>query len=180
MLRFASGLEFRANHAASSWSTTVLGMPHTIPTDGFVGAEPSGLFAMSAINPASGVRVDYAFAPGEAEMIDRRGAAQSYRGFPGNLLPLPALPVVSPLVVEARANRVTIVSFTTDTNAPLAAVLVEELGTSNVTLEFTRPGPAGKSHRAWLTNLRAGSGYRVTPAAMNAFGLVGVGASTVL
>lgn len=307
VLRFASGLEFKANHAASNWSTTVLGMPHIIPTDGFVGAEPSGLFAMSAINPTSGVRVDYAFAPGEAEMIDRRGAAQSYRGFPGSLLPLPpgvlppgtdetqlvvvrdqrnnqavygsgfatgrqplgpapglvslrvvaddtttlslgrlrlgvralatdsaggerdvtglvqwstlnpailevgrqgaitargvgsttvraviaalsaslplqvtALPVVSPLVVEARANRVTIVAFTSDTNAPLAAVLVEELGTSNVTLEFTRPDPAGKFHRAWLTNLRAGASYRLTPAALNAFGLVGVGASVVL
>ncbi len=304
VLRFASGLEFKANHSSTSWVTTVLGVTHTLPTDGFVGAAPSGLLALSAINPTSGARVDYAFAPGEVEMIDRRGVAQSFRGFPGSLLPVPpgllppgtdetqlvviadrrgnqavyangfstgrqslgpapvlvalrveaddtttlslgrlrlglralatdsaggvrdvsglvtwsvqgppvvdvgrqgalvarahgstlvradlaspalsatlpvqvdAYPQVGPLGVEARTSRLTMVSFATDTSASIAAVIVEEIGTANAFLVFASPDPVAKQHRAFLTTLRAGVAYRLTPAALNAFGLVGVG-----
>ncbi|MBM4247663.1 MAG: hypothetical protein FJ148_28400 [Deltaproteobacteria bacterium] len=89
VLRFQSGLEFRANHAPANWVTTVLGTTYTIPTNGYVGAEPDGLLSLSAINPASGARVDYAFSPGHSEVIDRRGVPQSFAGFPGALLPVP-------------------------------------------------------------------------------------------
>lgn len=90
VLRFANGLEFKANHSAANWSTSVLGQSYTIPPNGFVAATPGGLLALSAINPASGVRVDYAFEPGHSEVIDQRGTPQSFNGFPGTLLPVPS------------------------------------------------------------------------------------------
>ena len=89
VLRTDAGLELKLNHSASNWTTTVRGTSWTIPTDGFVGEGSGGLLALSAINPASGQRVDYAFDPGVSETIDRRGVAQSLRGFPGSLLPIP-------------------------------------------------------------------------------------------
>lgn len=312
VLRFANGLEFKANHSTTTWATTVLGRTYTIPTDGFVGARADGLLALSAINPSSGVRVDYALDPGVVEMIDRRGAAQTYAGFPSSLLPLPpgvlppgtderdlfvardlrrnqavyasgfatgrsalgpppvlvglrvvtddsmprpttmslgrlrlgvravavdssggerdvtgvvrwsvddptvatvgrqgalaargpgtttvradlasaslsaslpvdvtVLPAVDELTVEADTARVLMASFTTDTAAALSAVLVEELPSGPVTLAFARSGPVRKHHRVLLTSLRAGVGYRLTPAALNGFGLVGLGPPTL-
>jgi hypothetical protein len=89
VLRFADGLEFKANHSPGVWSTTVLGRAVDIPTDGFAALSPSGLVAVSVVNPQGGARVDYALVPGHYEMIDRRGFDQSYRGFPGVLLPVP-------------------------------------------------------------------------------------------
>lgn len=112
-LRFANGLVFKANHSATDWTTRVLGLLYVIPPNGFVAADPAGLLAMSAINPASGRRVDYAFNPGHSEVIDRRGFAQSVNGFPGALLPVPAsLPVLAAandtqmvIVRDLRENR---------------------------------------------------------------------------
>jgi hypothetical protein len=90
VLRFANGLEFKANHSSGNWSTTVLGQAYDIPPDGFAAAMPNGLLALSVIDTLTNWRVDYAFNPGHSEMIDRRGQSQSYNGFPGALLPVPA------------------------------------------------------------------------------------------
>ncbi|MCB9868604.1 MAG: hypothetical protein H6836_06615 [Planctomycetes bacterium] len=90
VLRCADGTEFKANHAAGNWTTTVRGRPVTLPPDGFAGSSPNGRWALSAINPANGQRVDYAFEPGVMEMIDRRGVDQQLLGFPGALLPVPS------------------------------------------------------------------------------------------
>jgi hypothetical protein len=89
-LRFQNGLEFKANHSATSWTTSVLGQTWVIPTNGFVAAAPDGLIAFTAINPASGALCDYAFNPGHSQVIDQRGVVQDVNGFPGALLPVPA------------------------------------------------------------------------------------------
>lgn len=93
-LRFANGLEFKANHSPDPWMTTVLDPPtptYTIPSNGFLAAGPDGLLAFSAINPVGGQRVDYAYEPGHSEMIDLRGhPGQSVGDFPGALWPGPA------------------------------------------------------------------------------------------
>jgi len=113
VLRCQNGVEFKANHSSTTWSTTVLGVPWNIPIDGFVGAAPGGLLAFSAINPTSNRRVDYAFEPGVVEVIDRRGVNQGYNNFPGSYLPVPPglfNPPVSDLdmviVHDLRANRI--------------------------------------------------------------------------
>jgi hypothetical protein len=307
VLRFANGLEFKANHSATTWPTTVLGIAYTLPTDGFAGASPSGLLALSAINPASGQRVDYALDPGVVEMIDRRGIAQSFNGFPGALLPVPpgllppgtddkqmtiardlrrnqavyangfltarnplgptpglvalrveaddtdtlslgrlriglraiatdslgnerdvsglvqwsslapgvatvgrmgavtarnvgratiradlaALsatflvgvtprPIIGPLEVEASTAALAMVRFSTDTAAPAAVVIAERIGTGELALVFASPDPAAKQHRAVLTGLASGAQYALTPAAVNAFFLAGIGAPVVI
>ncbi len=305
VIRCADGTELKANHAPAPWITSVLSQPWTIPTDGFVGASPGGRLALSAINPASGQRVDYAREPGVLEVIDRRGVAQELNGFPGALLPVPpglfppntddkqltivrdlrrnqvvyatgfltarralgpapslvALRVVADdtttlslgrlrlglraiatdssgnerdvtgLVTwtSSRADRVTVgrfgaltprdlgdatitatlsptlsaglrvevtpypvvsqpallaqrpgvaqVAFTTDSHAPLAAILVERVGGGSATLCFPRPSPNGKHHVVTIPGLQPNVLYDLTPAALNDFQLVGTGAS---
>lgn len=89
VLRFTNQLEFKANHSNANWSTTVRGTAYVIPPNGFVAAGTNGLLALSAINPSSGARVDYAYNPGHSQIIDRRTVNQSFNGFPGALLPVP-------------------------------------------------------------------------------------------
>lgn len=89
VLRTLAGLELKANHSPTAWTTTVLGQAFTIPTDGFAAVASDGLIAFSAINPEGASRVDYARVPGHYEFVDRRGIVQSFRGFPDALLPPP-------------------------------------------------------------------------------------------
>lgn len=89
VVRYANGLEFRANHSQTNWATAIGGNAYHIPPNGFAAVGSNGLKALSILNPVGGARVDYAFNPGHSTMIDLRGVNQSYAGFPGTLYPPP-------------------------------------------------------------------------------------------
>jgi len=153
VVRMADGLELKVNCAQAPWTTTVLGRPWTLPSDGFVGAAPDGLLALSAVNPAGGARVDYALEPGVSEAIDRRGAAQFFSGFPGTHLPIPP-GLFNPPVGEAdllvvrdlRKNQVVYASgfqtaaISLGTAPALVALAVEADDTTKLSLGRLRLG----------------------------------------
>jgi hypothetical protein len=89
-------------------------------------------------------------------------------------------PVIGPLAVEANAAALTMVRFSTDTAAPAAVVIAQRIGTGELVLVFAKQDPAAKQHRALLTGLVSGASYSLTPAAVNAFFLAGVGTPVVI
>jgi hypothetical protein len=81
-LAFANGLQMWLNHSTTNWNVTVGSTAYVIPSDGFVGTQPStGLVCFSAIPPGTGGnRIDYCLDPTAYEFFDGRGVVGGYGG----------------------------------------------------------------------------------------------------
>jgi len=91
-----------------------------------------------------------------------------------------AWPVIGVPAVEANTRRATMLAFTTDTAAAIAAVLADDSSGALVQIVLTTPDPARKHHRAVLAGLASGASYRLTPAAVNEFALGALGPAVVV